>query len=74
MKSSMAQRQVAVLYQALELPLINGVKKTQEARRQVYTRKHVLKTDCQVSVVLPIERPNAAKDGDWCFRTMKKAS
>ncbi|KAF3037325.1 hypothetical protein E8E12_003467 [Didymella heteroderae] len=66
----MAPCRLAVLYQALEPPVINGLKKPkkpggyQDSSADI---AYVLKSGCQIPVVTPNRSPNATNDGDWCF-------
>ncbi|KAF4968472.1 hypothetical protein FSARC_4166 [Fusarium sarcochroum] len=68
--SSKASARVAVLYQALDPPIINGVRKPkkpggyQDSGADIaYNLNH-----CDnVQVVTPNKSPDPLKDGDWCF-------
>ncbi|KAJ4993129.1 glutathione synthetase ATP-binding domain-like protein [Stagonosporopsis vannaccii] len=68
--STMAQQRVAVLYQALEPPVINGVRKPkkpggyQDSGADI---AYVLQNVCQVPMALPVAPADAAKDSDWSF-------
>jgi len=61
---------VAVLYQAIEPPIINGVQKPvkpggyQDSGADI---AYALREKCNVGVVTPIEYPDVAKDSGWCF-------
>ncbi|KAH8673089.1 hypothetical protein BGZ61DRAFT_361829 [Ilyonectria robusta] len=61
---------VAVLYQALEPPIINGVRKPKKPGGYQDSGADIgfNLSQCEdVEVVTPSASPNAANDGDWCF-------
>ncbi|KAF2182382.1 glutathione synthetase ATP-binding domain-like protein [Zopfia rhizophila CBS 207.26] len=61
---------IAVLFQALEPPIINGVQKPKKPggyRDSGADIAYVLKHKCNINVVTPTTSPNPASDGDWCF-------
>ncbi|KAH7088585.1 hypothetical protein FB567DRAFT_591966 [Paraphoma chrysanthemicola] len=63
-------RQVAILYQALEPPIINGIQKPRKPggyRDSGADIAFVLKCDGTTAVVTPRSEPDPSNDADWCF-------
>lgn len=61
---------VAVLYQAIEAPLINGVRKPMKPggyRDSSADVAYVLRHQTNTTVITPMPHPNPSSDGDWCF-------
>ncbi|KAF2997707.1 hypothetical protein E8E13_006701 [Curvularia kusanoi] len=66
----MTQPRVAVLYQALEPPVINGISKPKKPggyRDSGADIAYVLRKICHIPVVTPVPDPNPVQDNDWCF-------
>ncbi|KAH7078031.1 hypothetical protein BKA63DRAFT_509538 [Paraphoma chrysanthemicola] len=64
------QRQVAILYQALEPPMINGIQKPKKPggyRDSGADIAFVLKCGSETAVVTPRGEPDPSNDADWCF-------
>ncbi|OWY55402.1 glutathione synthetase ATP-binding domain-like protein [Alternaria alternata] len=61
---------VAVLFQELEPPLINGVRKPKKPggyRDSGADIAYVLKHQCAIDVITPVSAPDPERDTDWCF-------
>ncbi|OAL51425.1 glutathione synthetase ATP-binding domain-like protein [Pyrenochaeta sp. DS3sAY3a] len=61
---------VAVLYQELDPPLINGVRKPKKPggyKDSGADIAYVLQNKCEVDVATPSSSPDSSKDEDWCF-------
>ncbi|KAJ4245986.1 hypothetical protein NW762_013730 [Fusarium torreyae] len=68
--SSKAFARVAVLYQALDPPIINGVRKPKKPGGYQDSGADIaynLNQFDDVQVVTPNKSPDPLKDGDWCF-------
>ncbi|CAN9408785.1 unnamed protein product [Alternaria alternata] len=68
--STTSTPRVAVLYQELEPPLINGVRKPKKPggyRDSGADIAYVLKHQCAIDVITPVFAPDPEKDADWCF-------
>lgn len=68
--SSKASARVAVLYQALDPPIINGVRKPKKPGGYQDSGADIaynLNQCDDVQVVTPNKTPDPLKDGDWCF-------
>ncbi|CEI63581.1 unnamed protein product [Fusarium venenatum] len=68
--SSKASGRVAVLYQALDPPIINGVRKPKKPGGYQDSGADIaynLQQCDDVQVVTPNKSPDPLKDGDWCF-------
>ncbi|KAJ4293598.1 hypothetical protein N0V90_008881 [Kalmusia sp. IMI 367209] len=64
------QPRVAVLYQELDAPLINGVRKPKKPggyKDSGADIAYVLKYHCGLDVVTPSPSPDPSKDADWVF-------
>ncbi|GME62112.1 D-alanine--d-alanine ligase (d-alanylalanine synthetase) (d-ala-d-ala ligase) protein [Neofusicoccum parvum] len=65
-----AQPRVAVLYQALDPPVINGVRKPMKPggyRDSGADIAYVLREQCRLPLATPAQSPDPANDADWCF-------
>ncbi|KAF6833775.1 fungal specific transcription factor domain-containing protein [Colletotrichum musicola] len=63
-------QKVAVLYQAIDPPIINGVRKPMKPggyRDSGADIAYNLQATKAVDVVCPVSRPSPEKDSDWCF-------
>ncbi|CAG9981487.1 unnamed protein product [Clonostachys byssicola] len=68
--SALASPRVAVLYQALEPPIINGVQKPKKPGGYQDSGADIaynLAQCANVNVITPTQNPVPEKDGDWCF-------
>ncbi|KIW03612.1 uncharacterized protein PV09_05365 [Verruconis gallopava] len=68
--SAGAVKRVAILYQALDPPLINGVRKPKKPsgyKDSGADIAYVFKHGGEVEVVTPSASPDPASDEDWCF-------
>ena len=68
--SSKASTRVAVLYQALDPPIINGVRKPKKPGGYQDSGADIAYNldECDdVQVITPIKTPDPLQDGDWCF-------
>ena len=64
------ERKVAVLYQAIEAPLINGVRKPMKPggyRDSSADIAYVLQNHNDNTVITPRSHPEPSNDADWCF-------
>ncbi|KAB2573720.1 D-alanine--D-alanine ligase [Lasiodiplodia theobromae] len=65
-----ATPRVALLYQALDPPIINGVRKPKKPggyRDSGADIAYVLREQCRISVATPAQNPNPTNDVDWVF-------
>jgi hypothetical protein len=70
LSSSKASLRVAVLYQALDPPIINGVRKPKKPGGYQDSGADIaynLNQCDDVQVVTPNKTPDPLRDGDWCF-------
>ncbi|RYN24246.1 hypothetical protein AA0114_g12789 [Alternaria tenuissima] len=68
--STTSTPRVAVLYQELEPPLINGVRKPKKPGGYIDSGAdiaYVLKYQCAIDVITPVSAPDPERDADWCF-------
>ncbi|RYN73547.1 hypothetical protein AA0120_g12583 [Alternaria tenuissima] len=68
--STTSTPRVAVLFQELEPPLINGVRKPKKPggyRDSGADIAYVLKHQCAIDVITPVSAPDPERDTDWCF-------
>ncbi|CAN9395194.1 unnamed protein product [Alternaria alternata] len=68
--STTSTPRVAVLYQELDPPLINGVRKPKKPggyRDSGADIAYVLKHQCAIDVITPVSAPDPERDVDWCF-------
>ncbi|KZL74845.1 D-alanine--D-alanine ligase [Colletotrichum tofieldiae] len=68
--NSSTQEKVAVIYQAIEPPIINGVRKPMKPggyRDSGADIAYNLRTINSVEAVFPVSVPSPEKDSEWCF-------
>ncbi|RGP63181.1 glutathione synthetase atp-binding domain [Fusarium sporotrichioides] len=71
----MSSSRVAVLYQAMDPPIINGVRKPKKPGGYQDSGADIAYnlSQCKdIGVVTPTDSPNPLNDGDWCFPDTEK--